>query len=334
MRSQVYLIFRKIFFRLLFFTGIGRLLKYVNDRKSLVPILLFHRVSDHPDPYWPPLSIDSFKKIVRFFGNKYKYRKLSDLFQADAGNIKNTCFIVFDDAYKDFLENAFPFLNDSKIPVTMFVPTESVDTGKPIWTTWLNMCIEQASVKQIECITEAVKLHDISNEGSKIVTAKRLTAWLKTLPHKKFKEEFRKIINQTGENIYRKDISVMNWNEIISTKSLIDYQSHTITHPMLENIDEEDVLSKEIKESGSIIEKNLGIPIKYISYPIGSYSKKVTTEASKQYEAAFAVDGKLVNPKKINDTDYRYSIPRFNVSDSDPYELFFRVNGFHKFFGR
>ena len=334
MRSPVYVFFRKVFFRILFITGIGRLLKYVNDKNSLVPILLFHRVSDHPDPYWPPLSIDSFKKIVNFFGDKYKYGKLSDLFQTNAGSVRNTCFIVFDDAYKDFLENAFPFLNDNKIPVTMFVPIESVDTGKPIWTTWLNMCIEQANVKQIKCVTEDVKLYDISHESSKIVTAKRLTAWLKTLPYKKFKEELGKIINQTGENIYRKDIGVMNWNEIDSTKSLIDYQSHTITHPMLENIEEEDVLMREVKESGRIIEKNLGIPIKYISYPIGSYSKKVTTEASKQYEAAFAVDGRLVNPNKLHDPEYRYSIPRFNVSDSDPYELFFRVNGFHKFFGR
>ncbi len=335
MDRKLHFFLRKSFFRALYFMGVGHLLKFINNRNLLVPILLFHRVSDDSDPYWSPLSTDSFRKIIGFFGNKYKYRHLDDLFHTNVEEIKSSCFVVFDDAYRDFLDNVVPFLNENKVPVTMFVPTESVETGKPIWTTWLNMCIHETNAKQIILKDGKNTLHyNLSSESGKIVAAKELTMCLKKLSYAKFHNSFKEIINQTGEGLYRKNIAVMSWSEINNTKSTVDYQSHTVTHPMLENIEEADSLTREIKESRMIMESKLGTPIKYISYPIGSYSDKVTEEAKKHYEAAFAVDGRLVNLRKIKDTNYRYRIPRFNVSDSDPYELFFRINGFHKLFGR
>jgi len=324
---------RKFFFRALYFTGLGHLLKFYNTKSLFAPILLFHRVSDDHDPYWPPLSPDAFRKIIRFFDEKYTIRPLKDLFTSLPENLKGSCFIVFDDAYKDFLENAWPFLKENKIPVTMFVPVESVNTGKPIWTTWLNMSIEATDLTEIN-IVEKESSYNISNQRLKIQTAGLLTRWLKSLPYRKFKNNFTEIIIQTGENKSRKNIAVMKWVEIENTINEVDYQSHTMTHPMLENINECNDLTYELSDSKRILEQKLGIPIRFISYPIGSYSKTVLEEAKKYYDAAFAVDGKLVKLGKINDMAYRYRIPRFNVSDNDPYELFFRVNGFHKLFGR
>jgi len=325
---------RRFFFRTLYFTGIGHLLKYFNRKNYSVPILLFHRISDNPDPYWAPLSNHAFEKILFFFSKKYKLRHLDQLFAQPVEELKDSCFIVFDDAYKDFLENAHPILLSNKIPVTMFVPAESVDTGIPVWTTWLNMCIDESKVMHVDIISENNVRYELSNRRTRIETAAKLTKWLKSLPYKKFKSNFNEIIHQTGQSKNRNDIEVMNWKEIIGTRTMVDYQSHTMTHPMLGNINDEKILEFEIGDSKKILEQNIGSKIKYISYPIGSYSNQVIEESKKHYDAAFAVDGKLVKLKKISDPEYRYKIPRFNVSDSDPYELFFRVNGFHKLLGR
>ncbi len=325
---------RRIFFRTLYFTGIGHLLKYFNRRNYRVPILLFHRISDNPDPYWSPLSNRAFEKILVFFGKKYKFRHLDQLFTQPVEELKDSCFIVFDDAYKDFLENALPLLSNNNIQVTMFVPAESVDTGIPVWTTWLNMCIDESGITHLDIISDNAAGYALSNKQTRIETAARLTKWLKSLPYKEFKSSFNEIIHQTGKSKSRNDIEVMNWEQIKRTKTIVDYQSHSMTHPMLGNIKDEEDLNFEIGDSKKILEQNIGINIKYISYPIGSYSKPVIEESKKHYHAAFAVDGELVKLKMINDPDYRYKIPRFNVSDSDPYELFFRVNGFHKLLGR
>jgi len=323
---------RRVVFFLLYYTGIGHLLMYLNRKNLLVPILLFHRVSDSYDPYWPPLSTQAFKKIIVFFSRKYTIRPVKDLFDHSPVTLKGSCFIVFDDAYKDFLQNALPFLKEKNIPVTMFVPVESIKYGKPIWTTWLNMCINQTKTLSIRSNEQVV--YDTSNIRSKVETAHLLTDWLKSLPYEKFKHNLKSIIEQTGDNIERSDITVMNWNEIVETADDVDYQSHTMSHPMLGNINETNILDYEIGEAKQIIEQEIKRPVNYISYPIGSYSDAVLESSSKFYDAAFAVDGRLADLKELDDPCYKYKIPRFNVSDSDPYELFFRVNGVHKFFGR
>ena len=327
--------FRVFFFRALYLTGLGHLLKYYNTKKNFVPILLFHRVSDTPDPYWPPLTKPAFQKIIQFFAGKYNIRSIADLLSYSPGNLTGSCFIVFDDAYKDFLENALPFLRENKIPVTMFVPVESIETGKPIWTTWLNICIDGAAVNQLTINDGERKIeYDLSGQAAKINTAHSLLKWLKTLSYRQNIYWLDQILKQTGKNANSMNISVMNWTEINETKEQVDYQSHTMTHPMLGNIKDREDLSYEMGEAKKIISSRTGISTNFISYPIGSYSKDVIEESKKHYNLGFAVDERLVDLKKMNDADYRYKIPRFNVSDADPYELFFRVNGFHKIFKR
>ncbi len=323
--------FRKFFFRALYYTGMGHVLKYYNSRRYLVPILLFHRVSDDSDDYWPPLSKETFQKIINFFNSKYVIRPINDLFMFSPHKLKGSFFIVFDDAYKDFLDNALPFLKQNGIPVTMFIPVDSINSGKPIWTTWLNMCIDQATTKMIK--VEAAE-YDIAAKNSKIQAARLLTQRLKSLPYEEFRKQLAEILQQTGENVNRPDITVMTWDEINDTTNEVDYQSHTMSHPMLENILDKETLAHEIGYSKQIIEQEIKKSIQYISYPIGSYSPATMEMAKKNYKAAFAVDERLVDLKRVNDSNYKFRIPRFNVSDNDPYELFFRVNGFHKLFGR
>ena len=334
-RKEIIFLFRKVFFRVLYFAGIGHLLRYSNQKKGLVPILLFHRVSDETDIYWPPLTNKAFRRIIRFFRDKYEFLSLNDLFTINHTNLRKACFIVFDDAYKDFQENALPILKENNIPVTMFLPVDSIETGKPIWTTWLNMCIDESKAKQVKVEDNGKEIsYDISNQFSKIKSAHFLTKWLKLLPYKLFANKLIDIKKQIGEEMCRRDIGVMTWNDIADTLRDLDYQSHTMTHPILGNIEEEEVLDFELGKAKEIIENKTGAITKFISYPVGSYSDKVLKSAKKYYEAGFAVDGKLVNLNKIENPDYKYCIPRFNVSDSDPFELFFRVNGFHKLFGR
>ncbi len=127
----------------------------------------------------------------------------------------------------------------------------------------------------------------------------------------------------------------MNWDQINKTQSVVDYQCHTMTHPLLGNIDLEEDLEFELNASVRLLEKRIGRSINYISYPVGSYTSKTLVHVKKTYKAGFAVDSQLVSLQRLTKEElYRYKIPRFNVSDENPYELFFRVNGFHKLFKR
>ena len=126
--------FRSFLFFILFVMGLGLLFKRFNRKKYRVPILLFHRVSDLYDPYTEPLGLGQFESILKFFMKRYEIRSLNDLFSHGRDELKNSCYVVFDDALYDFFENGWPILEKLKVPVTLFVPTEPVSLQKVYWS--------------------------------------------------------------------------------------------------------------------------------------------------------------------------------------------------------
>ena len=92
--------------------------------------------------------------------------------------------------------------------------------------------------------------------------------------------------------------------------------SHTINHDNLTNLDDQS-LYREVAESKNIIEKHLGITIKYFSYPGGAYSDKVIFELKDAgYLMAFTSKHKVY--QQITDDNSFYKIPRVHIDDEMP----------------
>jgi peptidoglycan/xylan/chitin deacetylase (PgdA/CDA1 family) len=67
----------------------------------------------------------------------------------------------------------------------------------------------------------------------------------------------------------------MSWDQIrLLHERGMEIGSHTVTHPDLTARDPEVALS-EIAESRTIIEEQIGAPVRSFSYPIGSYNEEL-----------------------------------------------------------
>ena len=67
----------------------------------------------------------------------------------------------------------------------------------------------------------------------------------------------------------------MNWNDLkLISNAGFEIGSHTHTHPDLTKISEEAVRN-ELSFSKKIPEDKLGVPVRFISYPFGRYSKRI-----------------------------------------------------------
>lgn len=91
----------------------------------------------------------------------------------------------------------------------------------------------------------------------------------------------------------------------IAKNNLFSIGSHSLTHPHLLELDEDD-LEDEIEDSKEILEKLTGRKILAFAYPYAEYNAKIIDEViDAGYEAAFAVqDGELYGYPA------RYTIPR------------------------
>ena len=71
----------------------------------------------------------------------------------------------------------------------------------------------------------------------------------------------------------------MNWGQLRELASRgFSIQSHTATHPALEELEDKDIFY-ELSESKKIIEGEIGKDVKYLSLPFGSYKRNVTSIA-------------------------------------------------------
>lgn len=111
---------------------------------------------------------------------------------------------------------------------------------------------------------------------------------------------------------------MMDWDEIKDTVSRgFTIGSHTMDHQRLWELSQEKALY-QIRESKEVLEKGLGLPVKYFCYPYGSYSKiarKMVIQCG--YEAATTTNSGLVNL-----SDDIYTLKRVYVSGQMSHEKF------------
>lgn len=105
------------------------------------------------------------------------------------------------------------------------------------------------------------------------------------------KATFFLIVNRMGSDEF------MTWQQVERMQEQnMAMQSHTLNHPILTNLHKSELL-KEVARSKSVLEKRLGVPVDYISFPHGMYSESVVEACRKAgYSGSCNSDFGYFNP--------------------------------------
>jgi len=107
----------------------------------------------------------------------------------------------------------------------------------------------------------------------------------------------------------------VTWEQLqeMANDPLVTIASHSISHPNdLRELSDED-LKKEIFASKAILEKRLGIPIEYFTYPVGKHDQRVREQVKKAgYKAALEMQNN--NTDFAGESENLLSIARFGQS--------------------
>jgi peptidoglycan/xylan/chitin deacetylase (PgdA/CDA1 family) len=109
--------------------------------------------------------------------------------------------------------------------------------------------------------------------------------------------------------MYPRELATMNWNELRAVAERgIEIGSHTLTHPHLPELSDAE-LARELRESRSQLEDELGRPCRYLAYPYGDTDDRVGAAAQRAgYDAAFALSPRAPG---------RYALPRVDLYRKD-----------------
>jgi peptidoglycan/xylan/chitin deacetylase (PgdA/CDA1 family) len=222
---------------------------------------------------------DNFRAQIEYLKQHFQIVRFEENWDR-AG--KPAVVITFDDGYADNLIEALPILEEAGVPATFFISTGHIGTGSELWwdalenmvfgegnypphfalndshfgKTWLTVSLEQRTAMYRD-----LHLLFMSNKPE------QRTGWL------------HQIGEWAGERITGDAANRLLTKEELRTLAnsrLVTIGAHTITHPQLSSLGEEEQ-RYEIIESGRQLELLIEKEVKVFAYPFG---KKIDFDAA------------------------------------------------------
>src|SRR5215471_10371293 len=315
--------------------GSGLMETVARFQGTAVRILAYHRVLPASSESGRPFLFDegvisatteSFYRQMDYVRRNYDVITFRDLLAIEERRIaapRRPLIITIDDGYRDNYTEAFPVLKQFGIPATIFVATGHMSRKSLFWWDLVAFCLK--STEKL-----AIVLDEISNDalplgshGDRRRAIERVLGWMKKAPENE-RARFAKELPGALEVAMPSDIADrmhLSWDEIREMADQgIEFGSHTVTHPVLANVDD-DRVEDEVFESKKAIERELGREAIVFSYPVGAAgnfdSRSVASVARAGYRYAVSyVEG------VVSGTANRFAMPRIHIEADHSLNLF------------
>ncbi len=245
-------------------------------------VLAYHRVLESSEPdgfsFDPELisaSAEDFRQQMLHLKANFvpmRFEEVLDLLEHDMPLPEGATLVTFDDGYDDNYRIAFPILRDLGMSAMFFVSTGHIDSGRPYAYDWLVHMLCSAPVctrlhvpelgvdwtverdlpdrrRQAADLLYRVKLLD--DDGQAALVARLEQAWCmpRTAGHP--------------------DCRPMSWDQLREMqRGGMEIGSHGVDHRMLAKLPRES-MTAEVLGSKDALERELGVPVQVISYPVG-----------------------------------------------------------------
>lgn len=296
--------------------GVNAACRYIT--RDQPRIIMFHKIypDSEADSHSEYISSSNFNEIVRYLSKHYRLFTLKNLilYHNKFGVFpKNSVVLTFDDGFSSILEYAFPVLEKYNVPATIFVCPQLIDEASTIWP---------------ELIFDSFERNLLINQTRSNIPG--LLMELKGLSRSQREIKLDEMIGRSYQ--YRHELSGVNrrllsWKELqyLSSSGLIEVGSHTLTHSILSNENNEGA-REEVFLSKKRIEQELDIEVFSFCYPNGQQYDfgKRDVELLKESGYECAVTAVFGLPDSQTDS---YTLPRFGGCFQSFYQAVKYIDG-------
>ncbi len=265
----------------------------------MLRVLTYHRIADpkdapHLDPRLISASPTEFARQVHFLAASYRVLSLEDVlvaFETRRPLPRRAVLITFDDAYRDFMEVAWPILQAHRTPATVFVPTAYPDRPeRAFWWDRLHRCCTDPSRPAL--VLPRLGTFPLHTHEERMVAKRAAALLVKSLPHDHGTALVEEICDQLGEDDTPHP-SVLGWDELrMIGRDNVSLCPHTQWHPLLTRVSPARARG-EVSASMADMRRELGPVLPVFAYPDGAHDDDaVEVLHSEGFTLAFTqVDG-------------------------------------------
>jgi peptidoglycan/xylan/chitin deacetylase (PgdA/CDA1 family) len=237
-------------------------------------ILMYHRVNDANDPFFPALPSQVFEQQVDFVRRAYRVEPLEDVvrwLRAGAPGRPRVA-VTIDDGYRDTYDVAFPLLRRMGVPATLFLATGPVETGVPLWLDHLRALFKGTAVKTVACRTLGVAESRLETTSERIAAMKRVRAILKQVGRKTVDEAITELADRLDPERTIAPPTCLTWAQVKEMAGGgIRIGAHTHKHYVLSRLGRSEA-REEIARSVRLIQEKVGATVSTFAYPNGAAS--------------------------------------------------------------
>ncbi len=300
------------------FSSLVTLLEKLEHRPNLLRVLTYHRVNTpdaRPDLNTNLVSAtpDQFARQMEHVASRACVVTIDQILQAvqnEAPLPPRSVLITFDDAYRDFLDHAWPTLQRLGLPAVMFVPTAFPDRPRSFWWDTVYAAVHHG------------RAVDLSGLGVEVAAGeaperiyRHLSRQLKSLPHDVMLHRVAELADQAG--LPEPSSAVMTWEELKNlAKNGLTLGAHTRTHPLLNRVPIATAIDEAVT---SLHELQAHVPAAppILAYPGGAFSREVVDGLRPHFQLAFTTCRGISDLRRADALRLR----RINVSRHTPGSL-------------
>jgi peptidoglycan/xylan/chitin deacetylase (PgdA/CDA1 family) len=297
----------------------------LGKQKKLL-VLIYHRVLDRPDPMRPEeIDIKTFKWQMELLKAYFNVLPLDIALE----QLKNDCLpsravcITFDDGYADNYHNALPVLSEMEFNATFFIASGYLDGGR-MWNDTIIESIRLLTHPTLDLKQFGCDLYDVSSDIKKAQTSLVLLDKVKRMNKEQQTSCINAILSHIDKDQIPKDLMLSTEQLKALSKAGMIIGGHTVTHPILSSMSDEEV-DLELTVNKASLEELIDKPVDFFAYPNGKLNMDYRLDQTKiiekaGYKAAFSTNWSYINKK----SDI-WQLPRFRPWENNPVDFMIRL---------
>jgi peptidoglycan/xylan/chitin deacetylase (PgdA/CDA1 family) len=246
----------------------------LRGRKAKKPkflILCYHRVGTGGVPLYSELAPEIFEAQMRYLKNNFRIVPLQEVYRdvQEPSNSEPGVAVTFDDGYRDLYRHAFPVLTKYRIPATVFLIADCVDSGQPAWYDRIFLAFRMMPAGRFEIQIDRLRSFELGSWASRLRSALEAVSYLKKLPNQQRKKCSTEIESRAQIPCEELEGHMLDWEQIRAMQmGGVAFGSHTVTHPVVSRLTVSE-LEYELTEAKKRLEEGLQTAVPDFAFPFG-----------------------------------------------------------------
>ncbi len=284
--------------------------------EGLLSALMYHRIAEAPAlhamaPELASATPEGLERQIAGLAARRPIVPLADVVAARRGERalpRGAVTVTFDDAYRDFADDAWPVFRRLGVPVTLFVATAFPgDPDRVYW--WDRLDAALASAGGHGEVRTAAGTLPLGTPGERRAAYQRLTGWVGSVPDDEAMAEIDRVVDELGAPAVGS--GVLGWDRLRELHADgVTLASHSHSHALLQRVPPERAVN-DVATSLATLERELGTaPPPVLAYPGGGRSPAVAKAlGTAGIEVAFTTEHGV---NDLSDVDWM-ALSRLNV---------------------